>query len=135
MRTRMALAILAAVPFFALSAHDCGVSIYLYWSPYALLTVIGGTSAVLAAAFPWPVARAAFRAEATPETEAFLRLGRRTVWYLACANSLIGVVALLHALDEPSAIGPSLSIALLSLLYGCFLGEGVFGTALAGRGP
>ena len=46
---------------------------------------------------------------------------------LFCASgllgTLIGMVLMLQALDDPRAIGPALSVALLTLFYGLLFGE------------
>jgi Na+/glutamate symporter len=41
-------------------------------------------------------------------------------------GTLIGVVKMLQNMDDPSAIGPAMAVALLTLLYGILLGEIVF---------
>ena len=40
--------------------------------------------------------------------------------YAGGLGSLVGVVAMLANLDDPSAIGPAVAVALLTLLYGAF---------------
>jgi len=41
-------------------------------------------------------------------------------------GTLIGLVLMLANLDDPSSIGPNMSIALITTLYGAFLSNGVF---------
>ena len=132
---RLAFAIVLGEFFLILAAWSCGVPLLIYWEPYSALCVFGGTAAILAAAFPGTHAMAALRGEATPEAVAFLRLGRRTAWYLGIATFVIGLVALLYALADPSMIGRSAALALLSLLYASLLAEGVSGLFLPQRHP
>ena len=46
-------------------------------------------------------------------------------------GTIIGLVQMLQNLDDPSAIGPAMAVALLTLLYGLLLGEVVFRSAAA----
>lgn len=51
-------------------------------------------------------------------------------------GTLIGLVQMLQQMDDPSAIGPAMAVALLTLLYGVLLGElclRSMGADLAGR--
>jgi flagellar motor component MotA len=41
-------------------------------------------------------------------------------------GSLIGLIQMLQNLDDPTAIGPAMAVALLTLFYGVFMGELVF---------
>jgi chemotaxis protein MotA len=41
-------------------------------------------------------------------------------------GTLIGLVLMLANLDDPSSIGPNMSVALITTLYGAFLSNGVF---------
>ena len=41
-------------------------------------------------------------------------------------GTLIGLVQMLQQLDDPTAIGPAMAVALLTLFYGVFFGELVF---------
>ena len=36
-------------------------------------------------------------------------------------SSVLGVISMLHRLDDPAALGPNVSVALISLLYGIIL--------------
>ena len=46
---------------------------------------------------------------------------------MGMAGTLIGLVAMLVAMDDPKAIGPSMSVALLTTLYGALLANGFTG--------
>ena len=53
-------------------------------------------------------------------------------------GTLIGLVQMLQRLDDPTAIGPAMAVALLTLLYGVLLGElclRSMAADIAGRGP
>ena len=41
-------------------------------------------------------------------------------------GTLIGLVIMLQNLDDPSSIGPAMSVALITTLYGAFLSNGIF---------
>jgi chemotaxis protein MotA len=41
-------------------------------------------------------------------------------------GTLIGLVAMLQTLDDPSAIGPAMAVALLTTLYGAVLANVIF---------
>ena len=41
-------------------------------------------------------------------------------------GTLIGLVQILRDMDDPSAIGPAMAVAILTLLYGIILGEITF---------
>ena len=46
-------------------------------------------------------------------------------------GTLLGMVMMLQALDDPAAIGPAMAVALLTVLYGLILSELVFRSAAA----
>jgi len=46
---------------------------------------------------------------------------------MGMAGTLIGLVAMLVAMDDPKSIGPSMSVALLTTLYGALLANGFTG--------
>ena len=47
-------------------------------------------------------------------------------------GSLVGVVKILHSMEAPSAVGPAMAQALLTMLYGIGLGELVFRSLASG---
>lgn len=48
---------------------------------------------------------------------------------LGLVGTLIGLVQMLQNMEDPSAIGPAMAVALLTLFYGVFLSEVVFRSA------
>lgn len=50
-----------------------------------------------------------------------VRAGKRAFWMVSIAGTLIGLVQMLQALDDPSAIGPALAVATLTILYAMLL--------------
>ena len=72
---------------------------------------------------------AAFAASATGEQLQAAARGwdqaRRYALAAGFVGTLIGGVIMLKNIDEPSAIGPGLAIAILTMLYGLVLGYGV----------
>ena len=48
-------------------------------------------------------------------------------------GTLIGLVQMLHHLDDPNALGPAMGVALLTILYGVGMGELVFRGLAAGH--
>ncbi|MAY81282.1 MAG: hypothetical protein CL930_10930 [Deltaproteobacteria bacterium] len=48
---------------------------------------------------------------------------------LGLVGTLIGLVQMLQQMEDPSAIGPAMAVALLTLFYGVILSEVVFRTA------
>ena len=45
------------------------------------------------------------------------------------AGTLVGIMLILRNLDDPSALGPAMAVAILTVLYGVVLGELVFRSA------
>ena len=43
--------------------------------------------------------------------------GRRATWLVGIAGFLIGSIQMLQALDDPSAVGPAVAVAFLTLFY------------------
>ena len=64
-------------------------------------------------------------AEAREAAALFTRLGELAV-AVGLAGTIIGQVQMLQRLDDPTAIGPALAVALLALLYGVLLSEGLY---------
>ena len=57
--------------------------------------------------------------------EVFMRLSQLAVASGMYGN-LIGLVKMLSNMDDPTAIGPAMAVALLTLFYGIILGEFIF---------
>ena len=46
--------------------------------------------------------------------------GRRATWLVGVSGLLIGLIQMLQAIDDPSAVGPALAVALLTVFYPIF---------------
>lgn len=46
-----------------------------------------------------------------------VRTGRRAFWLVGVLGTLIGLIQMLQALDDPAAIGPALAVSLITLVY------------------
>ena len=46
-----------------------------------------------------------------------VRAGKRAFWMMGVTGTLIGLVQMLQALDDPSVIGPALAVAILTIVY------------------
>ncbi|MBI1321543.1 MAG: hypothetical protein GC168_21715 [Candidatus Hydrogenedens sp.] len=69
---------------------------------------------------------------------AMARAGARFALMAGCVGTLIGMVSMLAALDDPSRMGGGVAIAFLALLYGVLLPEVIFtplAIALQGNHP
>ena len=68
---------------------------------------------------------AAFRENATGEqlanAQLFFKSYGKIIWLSAFVTVLIGTVAILMNLEDPTALGPNFAIALISSLYGGLL--------------
>lgn len=108
----LALAILMGSPL--------GVFIDL---PSALLVFGGGGLAWLAiVGSGWRALPAALRAERPTAAqldaaEDVARSGRRAVWLMGLVSTIIGLIQILQGLDDPSALGPALAVAVMTLFY------------------
>lgn len=69
----------------------------------------------------------AFSKECTADRREILRsltavkMASRLFLFSGGLSSLIGLIAMLHFLDDPATIGPHLAVVILSLLHACFL--------------
>jgi len=79
------------------------------------------------AAFTAPFSSAPLEAEARKSAVAVLTSARMIAVGLGCVGSLIGLVQMLANMDDPSAIGPAMAVALLTLFYAVLLSELVLG--------
>ncbi len=53
--------------------------------------------------------------------------GYQLSWGAGLVGTLLGLVIMLGYMSDPSKIGPGMAIGLLTVLYGAFLAEFVFG--------
>jgi chemotaxis protein MotA len=66
------------------------------------------------------------------EAVALLNKGAKIAPALGLLGTVIGLIEMLKSLDDPSGIGPAMSLALMTTAFGSILGSLVF-TPLAGR--
>lgn len=59
--------------------------------------------------------------------QALLKFCAATAPSMGMIGTLIGLVSMLQALDDPSSIGPSMAVALLTTMYGAILAFVIFG--------
>jgi|APSaa5957512622_1039677.scaffolds.fasta_scaffold49535_3 flagellar motor component MotA len=74
--------------------------------------------------------KSAFSGDATPgELREGAKAWQMARWYVLAAGfmgTLVGGLIMLKNLDDPAAIGPGISIGMLTLVYGVFLGLFIF---------
>ena len=63
--------------------------------------------------------------QAKSSSRVFFRLSELAIG-AGLTGTLVGLVMMLQAMDDPTAIGPAMAVALLTLLYGVLLSEIVF---------
>ena len=66
------------------------------------------------------------QSDADPGKEAVFQDAARFAAASGVLGSVIGVVKMLQALDDPSALGPAMAVALLTMFYGLLLSQFVF---------
>ncbi len=102
---------------------------------YSALFVLGGTCAILLYSFEGAFLRFIPRSfslafcrnrVADPEFATIAKAGSRYVIATGAVGSIIGFVAMLQNLSDPSGVGKGMAVVVLSLLYGVFLSELVF---------
>ena len=71
-------------------------------------------------------------AQARMRTAAILRRAAEVAPSMGLIGTLVGLVQMLGALNNPAAIGPAMAVALLATLYGAVLGNMIL-TPLAGK--
>ena len=105
---------------------------WVYFNAPSALLVVGGTClftlafhpmSVVAASLGIAYGRGPLSAESAKEPLAVLGTMRMLAVGLGVLGTLIGLVSMLANMDDPSAIGPAMAVALLTLLYGIGLGE------------
>lgn len=118
------LMILFALGLF-LVALTMGGSLAAFLSLEAFLVVIVG-GALLSLAIhglgifqAYALALDSEKATTTERWNAFvlLRSSRNLFWAVGGAGLLIGLVSMLHHMDDPSRIGPAMALSLLSIFY------------------
>ena len=120
-----------------------GLSIASFFNASSLLIVIGGG---LLYTFAHHGALSFFHAMGLgdPATSAselkqqacVLQSARNTFCGAAVVGYLIGLISMLHSMDDPSRIGPAMAVTLLTVFYGLFVSELVIAPrihALEGR--
>jgi flagellar motor component MotA len=121
-RTLLALAGMAALLLGAIS-HNSSASAFIDLP--SLVMVVGVVGAGTVASFPSVQLQAALRpggADPVVRAAVFHRMADLAV-ASGMVGSLVGVVKMLQSMADPSALGPAMAQALLTMLYGIGLGE------------
>jgi len=100
-----------------------------FWDLPSYVIVIGCTAALLLATFGWASTCRAIAALMVPritspdqaDAVSFFRLGAVFALASGFVGVLIGLVAMLKSMEDPSQIGSGMAIALLTQLYGAIL--------------
>ena len=117
-----------------------GPALYEGWlaslcDAYSALFVLGGTCAILLYSFEGSFLRFIPRSfllafcknrVADPEFATIAKAGSRYVIATGAVGSIVGFVAMLQNLADPSGLGKGMAVVVLSLLYSVFLSELVF---------
>ena len=128
------------VAFLLLSGAVCsavlaGGSIGSFFDPLSMLFVLGGIVSGTLWSFELNVTIGAFRDAFVGRSEredlavqSYAVFDRMANYAAASglAGTVIGLVTMLQNMDDPSAIGPAMAVALLTLFYGLILGEFCF---------
>ena len=109
-----------------------GGNLFSFVDAPSLILVLGAT--ICGAFISFPTARVLavfpFRRRGSPEESAQQAAVLDRMADLSVASgvmgTVIGLVMMLQNLDDPTAIGPAMAVALLTLLYGVIMGELVF---------
>ena len=115
--------------------HDGFEAMFSFIDPPSIYIVSGMVVAGALWSFPLEVIKQAFadafstgaidEDRASVGYEVFMRLSQLAVASGMYGN-LIGLVKMLSNMDDPTAIGPAMAVALLTLFYGIILGEFIF---------
>lgn len=100
----------------------------------ALLFVLGGTGACLAAAYPpgdvWRAVRAGFgltmAGDERPRAADILRYGADTAMGMGAAATLLGLVLLLGSVEDVASVPRRMALSLVAMFYGVILSEAFF---------
>jgi flagellar motor component MotA len=115
-----------------LAAMALGGSIMMFVNIPSILIVFGGTLAFslthhspseLSSAFSAAFSRTNTSVKNTTRHLAVLSTVRKTLYGSGLSGVLIGLIQMLHNLEDPSRIGPAMAVALLCSLYCVFLAE------------
>ncbi|MGB0590665.1 MAG: MotA/TolQ/ExbB proton channel family protein [Myxococcota bacterium] len=107
-----------------------GLSIASFFSASALLIVIGGGllytfahHGALNFFHAMGVGDPATSASALKQQMCVLQSARNAFCGAAVVGYLIGLISMLHSMDDPSRIGPAMAVTLLTVFYGLFVSE------------
>ena len=115
--------------------HEGLEGLFSFIDPPSIYIVLGMVVVGALWSFPLAVIKQAFadafstedidENRASLDYEVFMRLSQLAVASGMYGN-LIGLIKMLSNMDDPTAIGPAMAVALLTLFYGIILGEFVF---------
>jgi hypothetical protein len=133
MTTRSRIIGLAIVVLMVGWALEAGGRLAIFVDIPSALFVFGVLIGGLWACFGPGLAMQAFRrgltggGEANDLHVAVMARGYQLSWGAGLVGTLVGLVIILQNMDDPSKIGPGMAVGLLTVLYGAFLAEFVFG--------
>ncbi len=128
---------LSGIAFLTLVAISFGSPPVVFFDVPSVILVLGIVGFGTLVSFPLAQVLSACSLSSTPAlaSPVFHRMADLAV-SAGIFGVLIGLVQMLQALDDPSAIGPAMAVCLLTLFYGVGLGELVFrGLATRGKSP
>lgn len=79
----------------------------------------------------WARADLAGRAERHDQAAAFWRAAADAAPSMGMAGTVIGLIGMFTAMDDPARLGPAMALAMLTTLYGIVVGTILFGPAAA----
>jgi len=135
LRILISVTLFGALSIAGITFGDGIEGIFSFIDLPSICIVIGMVVAGAIWSFPLAVTKQAFAdafsAESIDENrsvlgyEVFMRLSQFAV-VAGLYGNLIGLVKMLSNMDDPTALGPAMAVALLTLFYGVILGEFVF---------
>lgn len=125
---------IAGIALLTLAAISLGSPPVVFFDVPSVILVLGIVGFGTLVSFPAPqiVSACSLSSDPASASPVFHRMADLAV-SSGIFGVLIGLVQMLQALDDPSAIGPAMAVCLLTLFYGVGLGELVF-RGLATRG-
>jgi flagellar motor component MotA len=111
--------------FFSLTILTCGLKLWNFFDlpsfilvvvcPFVVMGILYGGSA-LKSAFKAPFKKDSSKAVLSRAHEFFTAYSKIT-WFTGLVGVIIGIIGMLINLEDKSAIGPNLAVALISMLY------------------
>lgn len=131
--TRYLLGMLATIGAIVLAFELEGWRARWLWLPSAYLTIVGGTAGLLVATFPLRQLLGGFQVavrrveETTPEERSLalvvLSAAMRYPCGLGAIYCMIGIMAMLRGIHDPSQLGPAMSMTLVGAFFALLVAE------------